>query len=139
MTQMGPLPGIGSLRWILLIGVLLSPQPSRSEEPPPPAAEESASLERLIQDYEATERELGKAREVLKEEPAPSERRRIESWIRELELRQQERVDAIERKAGPLPPAVRDPPTSAPEKRLDSQRIRDEAVLEKDVERRLPR
>ena len=123
---------------LLFIGLLLFPCPCRSEALPPPAAEESASLERLIQDYEAGERELVRAEEALKNSTTASDRRRIEAWIRELQSRQQQLVDAIERKAGPLPPAVRDQPAPLPEKRLDSQQVRDEAILEKDVKHRLP-
>lgn len=117
------------LRWVLLAAMLFSACPVQAEE----------SLERLIQEYETAERELGEAKEALKEAPTASERRRIGAQIRELQLRQQGLVEALERQAGPLPPAVQDQPAPPPEKRLDSQRIRDEAVLEKDVERRLPR
>lgn len=126
-------------RWFLFAGWLFFSCPCSSADPPPSPVETSFSLERLIQDYEAVERDLAKAREALKEASTASERRRIEAWIQELQRRQQELVDALERKAGPLPPAVRDQPALPPEKRLDSQRIRDEAVLEKDVDRRLSR
>ena len=125
-------------RCVLLISLLLFSCPSRSEGFPPPAKGSEVSLERLIQDYETVEQELGKAQESLKaSSTTASERRRIEAWIRELQHRQQDLVDAIEKKAGPLPPAVRDQP-APPGKRLDSQEIRDEAILEKDVKHRLP-
>jgi len=124
-------------RWFLFAGWLFFCCPCGFADPPPSLAETSVSLERLIQDYEAVERDLAKAREALKEAQTASQRRRTLAWIQELQRRQQELVDALEQKTGPLPPAVPDQPALPPEKRLDSQRIRDEAVLEKDVERRL--
>lgn len=126
-------------RWFLFAGWLLFPCPYGFSGPPPSLAEADVSLERLIQDYESVEQDLSKAGEALKEATTASERRRIEARVQELQHRQQELIDALERKAGPSPPAVRDQPALPPERRLESQRVRDEAVLEKDVDRRLSR
>lgn len=122
---------------VLIAGSLLCSPLACAEPSPIPDASE-LSLEKLILEYEAAEKELAQAREALKTAPTASERRRIEAWIQRLQQRQQELVEELEKKVGPLPPAVRDQPVLPPEKRMESQRLRDEAVLEKDVERRLP-
>lgn len=102
-------------------------------------ADESLPLSRVIEEYERNEVELSRLKGQLESAPTTQEAARLRSRVGELEARQDELVRALEERVGPLPPAVRDEPPVPAEKRLDSQRVRDEAILDKDVERRLPR
>lgn len=102
------------------------------------AQEEAPGLAELIQQYERTEQELARARAEMKENPSAAERNRLQSWIQELEAKQEQRAESIEKIIGPLPPKVTQDPLTPLEQQLKAQEQRHETTLESDVEKRLP-
>lgn len=97
-----------------------------------------APLAALVEEFERSEQEVESARSALAAPGLPGpERGRLQERIGQLQARQAELIDQIERAAGSLAPSVRPEKPSPAEERMETRRQRDDAVLEKDVERRL--
>lgn len=95
-------------------------------------------LAALVEEFERSEKELERTKAALAAPGLPaSERGRLQRRMEELQARQAKWIEQIEQAAGPLPPAVRPERNSPVEERMETRRQRDDAVLEKDVERRL--
>ena len=124
------------LAWFLCVGGggVCSAQPARTES-------EEGSLAARVDEFERNEKELAAATASLAGGAggltAP-ERSRLARRVSQLQARQAVLLQELERLAGPLPPAVRRETPSPPEEQQESRRQRDDAILEKDVERRLP-
>ncbi len=101
-------------------------------------AEEEASLLELVEAYERSEQELVDIEKRLKEPPPAPEARRLQKRIEELKSEQGRLAEILERKMGPLPPAIRPEKPVPLEEEVKSREQRHESVLEKEIERRLP-
>lgn len=95
------------------------------------------SLAGLIEAFEKTEKELAEAREHLKTARTAAERRRLQGRIKDLEEEQRRLLPELEKLAGPLPPAVRPQPTNPLVDHLEVQRLRNEALQDREAESRL--
>ena len=105
----------------------------------PAPAPSSPTLEEQLDALDHADAELAAAQEELKTAEAAAQRRALRARIDALRAEQERLVSAIEHIVGPLPPRVQtDRPTLA-EQQLDAQQRHHEAMLEHDVERRLPR
>lgn len=104
-----------------------------SEEPP-----QAPSLQEQIQTYETLGTQIAAVRQRLAA-ASGRQRRPLEAQLQQLQAAQDRAFEAIERVVGPLPPAVRHEPTIPLEDQLRNRHQRDDAVLERDVDRRLPR
>lgn len=113
----------------LLLGALLV------SHPPKVSAQDSdttsLNLQQTIEQFERTDAELAQATKELKgAAPTPSERRRLEVQIRQLQARQEELLTRLERLVGPLPPIVRSEPRAPSEEQLKTLERRQDTVLE---------
>ncbi len=105
------------------------------EEAAPRASAQEASLAQLIEEYEKTEKELLRLREQQKQTRAASETQRLHAQIQLLEAQQAKRAEALE-KIVPQPPAVLPEKTVPLERVIRLQEKRQDAVLEKNLDRR---
>ncbi|MBI4227283.1 MAG: hypothetical protein HY600_03295 [Candidatus Omnitrophica bacterium] len=126
---------IGIVALQLASGVRL-PAVLAAEEPT--AAPAAPSLQEQIHTYETLGQQITELQARLPQARG-ADRRRLETTLRELQAAQDRAFDAIERVVGPLPPAVRPEPAIPLEDQLRARHRRDDAALERDVDRRLPR
>lgn len=125
--------------WLLVVAGLAMPGLAGADEPPAPVAGPAdSSLRALIETYETLGAQIAEA-----QRQAPKargrERRRWEADLARLTADQDRVFETIERIVGPLPPAIRHEPAIPLEEALRARQQRDEAILERDVDRRLPR
>jgi hypothetical protein len=115
------------------LAVLAAPV-GATEPPEDPAGALEAQLEALAH----VDVELAQAQRELETAPE-SQREALRTRINDLKAGQAALLDELEALAGPLPPAVEPPPPNPLEEHLDAQLRRHDAILESDVDRRLPR
>lgn len=107
-----------------------------AEEPPPPQAK--SHLEQQLDELGLVDRQLAQAREQLASTKNRALRRQLHARIDELQTQQDRLLLAIEQLVGPLPPVVRPDPPLPLEEDLKARQRHHEAILESDVQRRLP-
>jgi len=107
-----------------------------AEEPPPPRAK--SQLEQQLDELDAVDRQLAQAREQLASTKNRALRRQLQARIDALQTQQERLLLALEQVVGPLPPVVRPDPPLPLEEDLKAQQRHHEAILESDVQRRLP-
>ena len=103
-----------------------------------PAEGPAPTLEQRLDALEQLDEELAEAQRQLETSTTASARRQLKARIRELQATQDTLLDELEAIVGPLPPAVRHEPPTQLEQQLEAQQRHHEAILERDVERRLP-
>lgn len=99
--------------------------------------EEPLPLAQIIEEYERNEAELGRLKGQAESAPTTQEAARLRATVGELEARQEELSQALERIVGPLPPTVSHENPVALEQQVDALETRHDATLEKNVEQRL--
>jgi hypothetical protein len=118
---------------VLLLFVWLFSAPWVHAEPPG----EAPSLAKIIEEYEHNEAELARLNGEIGSASTSQERDRLQTQIQELEGRQEELAQALEKIVGP-PPAAVTPEEPVPlEEQVKSQELRHDTTLEKNVEQRL--
>lgn len=125
------MPWVGCV--MLGLCVVVTGGPVWADEPPP----SGPSLQESIQTYETLETRIVELRRQAASARGRA-RRQLEDQLRQLQAEQDRAFAAIEGAVGPLPPAIRPEPPAPLEGALDARRRRDDAVLERDVDRRLP-
>ena len=125
----------------LAVGVLCNRGVCFAEEPVQGKTEGLAtSIGQRMDEIERLDREIAEGTGQLKKPTAtPAARRQLQAHIRQLQTKQEQLLQELEKIVGPLPPAVRSEQTTALEQQLKSHERRHESTLESDVQRRLPR
>lgn len=130
--------GTMRVRWwglVTFVGWLVGAGVSGADDPAAPSA--GPSLQEQIQTYETLDPRIADLQQQLTKARGRT-RRHLEDQLRQLQAEQDRAFEAIEQAVGPLPPAIR-PELPVPlESALDARHRRDDAVLERDVDRRLP-
>ena len=116
---------------LVFCGFLLAATPVRSEGEDPP------TLAQVLDEFEHVEKELHMLEQRIPQ-AIPSERRRLEKQKTDLQQRQETLLDQMEKMVGPLPPAARSDRRRPVEEQLEQGQIRNDAIQERDVEKRLP-
>jgi ribonuclease P protein component len=96
-------------------------------------------LERTIEQVEEVDRELAELTKQLKAIRSATERHRVQDQIRQLQSKQEQLIQELERMVGPLPPSVRSEPEIPLEQQMKARERRHETTLESDVGQRLKR
>ena len=130
----------------LILGFLWGVAPGWTDEPAEaPALAQSIrrlgpvpTLEQRLDALEQLDEELAEAQRQLETSTTTAARRELKARIRELQATQDTLFEELEAIVGPLPPAVRHEPPTQLEQQLEAQQRHYEAILESDVERRLP-
>lgn len=103
-----------------------------------PVAPSTAFLEERLNALDQLDADLVEAREQLESATTGTERRRLKSRIRKLTFTQDDLLYELQAFVGPREIAIEHEPPIALEERIEAQQRRHEAVLERDVEQRLP-
>jgi hypothetical protein len=128
-------------RTVVVLSIVLAAAGLLEAADPQPAPPLSVpTLEQQLDELDRVDADLAAAEQELTTGPAPERRRELQARIIALRADQERLVNAIEAIVGPLPPRVAagEPAAEAQaEAQLERQQRRHDALLERDVERRL--
>lgn len=125
------------MRCLVLSLVLLVASSAGAElagEPAPPKSQ----LEQQLDELDAVDQELAAIQQQLRSPTDAVLRRRLRARLRALRATQEQLLQAIEQVVGPLPPTARPDVRLPLEEQAKARQRHHEALLERDVQRRLP-